>query len=315
MISIGEQILEKENKLANIAKLAAMREVYARGKDWILVYTILALIGVLILAPCGFILKRLYAIDISWLVALYGITLFALDTFIIKRQIKLLKTKAASIQEQFDCEVLIMGWNKMLFSKKPEDTDVPKYSEFRIKRMKGKKKLDKFKNWYKEPIKKVAGNSAKLICQRSNIAYDMEVRNSFLKSVLIVSWGIFILLAVLAFLMELSIGSFIINAVSPFLPIFSITTKWHYEQKDTIQTLKDIKNVVENEWDFVISTVTEPDDTTIRQIQDRIHLHRKTSPLVPDIIYDMLRNKNEKYILHSVNEQVQEYLKSRGIEE
>lgn len=218
-----------------------------------------------------------------------------------------MKDKAAGIQELFDCEVLNIEWNKMLFTEKPENSDIHKYHKLREERNVN----DDFVNWYSEPIKEVPNNIAKIICQRENINYDIEVRKNLMNWVVIVSISILAVLILFSSISDFTFRTFVINGITPFLPIFSISIKWYFEQQNSIKTLKEIKSIIENIWVNALENNQEPTNIMVRQVQDRLYLHRREGALVPDYIYNKIRVNREQQMYFSVNASVLEYQKAR----
>jgi hypothetical protein len=305
--NIGIDILAKENLPQNIEKLSAMREIYARAKNIVLWQVILTVPTIIILAFLKLFCEWYFKINIEWFVSTYALILFFIDGLILNNLIKSMKENAAGVQELFDCEVLDIEWNKMLFTEKPENGDIHKYNKLRQERNIN----DNFPNWYPEPIKEVENNLAKIICQKSNITYDFEVRKTFNKWIITVAIVTFVLLFILTAIYDLSFRTFVTNVVTPFLPIFSIAIKWYFEQQNSIKTLKEIKSVIQTIWDNAIENKQIPNDIIVRQVQDRIHLHRKECALVPEIIYNRIKAKQEEQMYFDVDTSVIEYQKAR----
>jgi hypothetical protein len=319
----GSQILERENTSENITKLSAQREIYSRAKTlmgWQIILTVpiiimlsIAKIAIsyylstlpVINPPINPPINPFWKFDMEVFISTYALFLFFFDSLFLTNYFKESKEKAAGIQELFDCAVLEIEWNKMLFAEKPEPSIILKYHNLRKKRNKN----DNFSNWYEEPIKEIDNNIAKLICQRENIRYDNEVREK------LKWWGWFIPVVTLSVLIFLGIfstnplGLFIVNVITPFLPIFALSIKWYIEQNNAIKTIKEIKTIIQTLWDNVLEKGEIPSDATIRQIQDRIHLHRREGGLVPDFIYNRIRTEQEEQMFFSIEHSVEEYRK------
>ncbi len=309
MNETGKQIVAAENLERNIQKLSAQRELYSRAKTTLGWQVFLAVPVTLILAVFNLYFEVQYQQNIEWVVAGYAVILFIIDSFFLDRSISLKKEKAAKIQEQFDCEVLQIKWNKYLIDEKPDSEDIIKFHNLRVKR----KKVDKFKNWYSEKISVIQNNVAKLICQRSNVMYDFALRRKFL--VWIISIGVIslIILSVIALMKDLSFRSYLVNAITPFLPLFTLATKLYQENKRSIENLISAKATIQQVWSEVIEDINNEDisELAIRGIQDRIFLNRKDNALIPDFIYNKLRKGLEEQMYFSVDELILEYNNSK----
>lgn len=305
--SVGIDILAKENLPENIEKLSAQREIYTRAKEILLWQIVLTVPIIIILAFTKLFCEWYFKVNIEWIVSTYALILFFIDSIILNNLIKSMKDKAAGIQELFDCEVLNIEWNKMLFTEKPENSDIYKYHRLRKERNIN----DDFVNWYSEPIKEVPNNIAKIICQRENINYDIEVRKNLMNWVVIVSISILAVLILFSSISDFTFRTFVISGITPFLPVFGISIKWYFEEQNSIKTLKEIKSIIESVWANALENNQEPTNIMIRQIQDRLHLHRREGALVPDYIYNKIRVNREQQMYFSVNASVSEYQKAR----
>jgi hypothetical protein len=308
MNEIGKIIVETENQKRNLEKLAAQRELYSRAKTTFGWQIFLAVPVTLALALANLYLERELDVNIEWAVAGYAVLLLMMDSLFLNKVIASRKEKAAKIQELFDCEVLRIKWNKYLISEKPDHEDIVKYYNLRIKRT----KKGQFENWYAEGIQKIETNVAKLICQRSNILYDFALREKFL--IWIVSIGVLVLIALsaLALVKDLSFRSYVINALTPFLPVFALALKLHHENRQSIQNLLSAKATIQQVWSEVLESPgkDEVDELAIRGIQDRIYFNRKDNALIPDFIYNSLRKNLEEQMYFSVDELILEYEKA-----
>lgn len=303
MNSVGQQIVEKENHPKNIERLAAQKEIYFRAKRLFFWQLVLTVFMTVFLTFLGLALSS-FGYNIDWFRGAYGIVVALIDLFLLTPFINQLRQKAASIQELFDCDVLGLNWNKILVGDKPMNEDIKKYSDKHLRRVKS---FDKLKTWYAGTIKEVDGDNAKIICQRSNFSYDYSIRKSFLFWVVGISIIIFILLAVIALINDLGLRSFVLTVILPFLPVLTLSIKLYNEHSTSIKNLESLKSHLTGFWSDVLNgTATNP-ETSLRQIQDKIYLNRKSNPLIPEGIYDRLRPELEQQMYYCVDELIEEY--------
>lgn len=306
MNKTGQNIVERENLPRNIQRLAAQKELYFRAKQLFFLQLILTIFVTILLTFVSFILSYFdYTID--WFRSFYGIAVTLADLFLINKFINKFRQKAASIQEVFDCDVLDLERNKILVTEEPISEEIKKYSDKHLKRVKN---FDKLKNWYAETIRSVDGNAAKIICQRSNFSYDYAIRNSFLYWVVGISLTILVLLILIAVIRDFSLRSFLLTVILPFMPVLTLSVKLFNDHNSSIKNLESLKSNLKTIWSDVLNkTVTNP-EKTIRQIQDKIYLNRKSNPLIPEKIYDYLRPQLEEQMYYCVDELVDEYKES-----
>jgi len=112
-------------------------------------------------------------------------------------------------------------------------------------------------------------------------------------------------LFVISGIFGLTITSFITNVFFPSLPVFVLAYKQIANNKDAIENLNDLKNLIERELRTVKITDCI-DNYLIRQIQDKIYLKRINSPLVPEWAYNLLRQNLEDEMHFSVSENIRE---------
>lgn len=312
-MNIGENIVNKENTKDNIDKIAAQRELYSHAKT-IFYWQVVLAVPIVVLLSFGNAVTVKHFSDYSenlkwlsenleWIIGGYSVTIFLLELFFFNKRIGRLVEKAAKVQEVFDCNVFNISWNEFLVGEKPDKEDIYRYATS----YSSKNKTDNLENWYSEDVKDIADNNAKLICQRSNVMYDNELRTSFTNNTNIITVVLFIILTILTLVNDISFRSFIVNGIIPFLPIVALAFKINEDNKRNIENLKEIKGIISTEWNQVIKDNYIISDETIRGIQDKIYLNRKESALIPDYIYNRLRQGLEEQMNYSVKELVKEY--------
>jgi hypothetical protein len=90
-----------------------------------------------------------------------------------------------------------------------------------------------------------------------------------------------------------SIQAMLTQVMAPFLPMFTLTFKLRHDHGKSIKNLTELKQNL----DKLAAAEQEgktPSMDTLRQVQDRIFINRKDSPLIPEQFYDWLRNRLEQ---------------------
>ena len=303
MNSTGQNIVARENLPKNIERLAAQREIYYRAKQLFGLQLFLTIIVTLFLTIVGLVFSY-FGLNIDWLRGIYGVLITFADLFLINTLNKL-RQKAAAIQESFDCDVLNLEWNKVIVGDEPLIEDVKKYSAKHLSRVKS---FDELKNWYAETIAAVDGTAAKIICQRSNFSYDYAIRSNFLFAIAGGALTILILLISFALFENLTLRSFFLTVILPFMPVLTLSAKLYNDHNSSIKNLESLKSNLNTLWSSVLSGAAANSDATIRQIQDKIFLNRKSNPLIPELIYNRLRPKLEAEMYYGVDELVEKYV-------
>ncbi|SMD45823.1 hypothetical protein SAMN00777080_4494 [Aquiflexum balticum DSM 16537] len=302
MSEIGKHIIQEQDSEPSIKYLAAQKQLYINGKTTFAFQVLIAVpIPILISIVTPLLGKEEQRI--VWIFVLYSIIATFLEFFCEDRAMKL-KKLAASIQEKFDTSVLLIDWNKTLISSKPDDGIILRFYNKYIK----KNKLDKLYGWYSNEVLPVNTNIATLLCQRTNCSYDFTLRQRYTNTILLLAAATFLILLIIAGQNGLTVPNFISTVLFPSLPVFVLAYKQISTNKEAIENLKELKDLIEGRLETVrINDQVEPH--LIRQIQDKIYLKRINSPLLPEWAYNFLKQNLEDEMHFSVKEKVKELTK------
>lgn len=114
--------------------------------------------------------------DAFWLLGVVSVLIFLIDQFILEPIKQKQKKKAASIQREFDCDVLLISWNNI---------ELPRHLPREAILTNAKKYLEKFDSkglldWYLcSEDNQIPLSAARTICQRSNVMWDAKLRDGF----------------------------------------------------------------------------------------------------------------------------------------
>lgn len=302
MSEVGKHIIQEQDSDSSIRYLAAQKQLYINGKSTFAFQVIIAVPIPILISIVTPLLDK-YEQGVVWFFVVYSIIVTFLEFYCEDRAMKM-KKLAASIQEKFDTNVLLIGWNKTLLPNKPEDGIVLRFYNKHIK----KHKVDQLYGWYSNEILPVKTNIATLLCQRSNCSYDFTLRNRYTKTILLLAASTIIILLLAAGQNGITVQTFISSVIFPSLPVFVLAYKQISSNKDAIENLKELKDLIENELENIkINDII--DKQLIRQIQDKIYLKRINSPLLPEWAYNLLRQNLEDEMHFSAKETVSELLK------
>lgn len=308
MDNIGRSIVEKENLPKNIERLAAQKELYVQAKRLFLLQFIVTVLITVLLTIIGLVLAYFGSTsDWNWVRGAYGILAAFVDLFLFNHFINQFRQRAAAVQEVFDCDVLDVEWNKVCAGEKPLPEEIKKYADKHLQRVKG---YDKLKTWYAETIKQVDGIAAKVICQRSNFSYDHSIRRSFQFWVSGISILIIVISILITLVLNVSSRTLIAFSLLPVLPILTFLGKLTKEHSASLKNLESLRSNITSLWTGILDGSAKNVETTLRRIQDKIYLNRKSSPLIPEWFYDWQRPKLEQQMYYSVEELVGQYKKA-----
>jgi len=299
----------EQNKPERIELLRAQRLFYARAKLYQNSFAMCALflpaIGVIFGASSPAIRPFL---------GLGSILVLLLEVGIISRKQREDCKRGAKVQEQFDTEVLKLDWNRLVAGGKVDAEDVRAITSSPLPDSEHKRLL----NWYEPIVATLPLAVGRLICQRTNVAYDMLVRKTY-AAILLTSAIVLIVLSTLAGLYQgLKVNELVLTLYLPALPFAAFVLREHRKQGDTVETLTSLKSEVEKLWEKALSGASFGELTSgSRALQDAIYRHRASNPLVFDWLYNWLRTRNEDLTRHATEKLVleaQQQLKSEGLQ-
>lgn len=275
-------IVELENKQENIDKLKAANHLYS-----IVGYISIASFFLCVIVPISISILRNF-IDFQG-VALHliiGYSLIAVilgiifDVYAEKN-----KTLAAKIQQLFDCNILELEWNKYICGQKPSLEDINHNT--------GSLSNTPFINWYDRAISPLNKSVATIICFRTNLAYDMDLRAKFIKAIDVVAFIISMSIIIMGFLQNEGIRDIVVFVIVPIIPMI----KWFVSIRK--HNITDIKrcNSLKERIDEKLENLSNGDEFyqkyELNQIQDGLFEHRKVAFKIPDFIYNYMRERLE----------------------
>ncbi len=289
-------IATRQNLEVNITRLAAQRRLYSVVKILFYSRTVIA-VALAVLGPLVGAAKP----ELKTAIAALALCFVLIDLFLENGESSR-RTKAAKIQEMFDCDVLEIPWNEIAAGKKVDAEDVRAASK-KIKNL-AAQKLD---DWYPPETSKIDITIARIICQRANVSWDTKLRRFFAHGYVI---ALVILIGIsLKLNWDQKLSDFILN-ISPVIPLLKILIQQMVSQYRTAGNTDNIKTQA----DALIADAecsVDPLELTMRSrsLQDEIYRHRKSAQPIPDVVYWIFRNAFEDEMGYSASNKVAEILK------
>lgn len=292
------QISIEQNRPERLELLRAQRLFYARAKLYHSLFTVLAL-----LLPAAGVFFAANLPEIRPFLGLGSILVLLLEVGIISRNQQEDCRRGAKIQEQFDTEVLNLEWNQLVAGKRVDAEEVRAIAMGPIPEGECKRLMD----WYEPVISRLSLELGRLICQRTNLAYDMRVRKKYAGILIWTAVLLFAGLALIGLWQGLTWRDLILTMGVPVLPLAAYVLREHRKQHDTIEMLTTLKSEQEKMWDRALAGASPAELTVMsRALQDAIYRHRASNPLVFDWLYNWLRAREEGLTRHAVEKLVEE---------
>lgn len=288
----------EQNRPERLELLRAQRLFYARAK---LYQSSLAFIALLL--PAAGVLFGASVPAIRPFLGFGSILILLLDVGVISRKQREDCRRGAKVQEQFDTEVLKLEWNRLVAGSR---VDAEEVRDITASPMTDAEKT-RLENWYEPVFSRLPLPLGRLLCQRTNVAYDMRVRKTYSGILLAAVVLLVVALTGVGLHQDLKVNELILTMYLPTLPLAAFVLREHRKQGDTIETLTTIKAEVEKAWDKALGGTSAAELTiTARALQDAIYRHRTSNPLVFDWLYNRLRKRSEDVTRHAAEKFVAE---------
>lgn len=237
----------------------------------------------------------------TWFAALALLVLLA-DPLWLDRQYKALLKRAARICEQFDCVVLDLKWNPFLVGEPLDVEDIHRAAKkFGLRH--GDEELA---DWYPVAAGEAPLYLARLICQRTNLRYDSQLRRSYSGLLAGLAAAVVVLVGAIGLAQNLAFSQWVLTLAS-LSPLLSWSIREYYRQRDTADQLEELMKSAKKLWERSLAGhCSEPECTLrAREFQDAIYSRRVTSPLIVPLIYRFAR----PYLEDEMNEAASDFLK------
>lgn len=285
-------IAQKQNQLIYYKFLKAQRITYRRAK-FIRFSKYSLTILLVVSAPFVFIYFSNKIITIGIIGAVWTLISFLIgyiENWLIKR--------AATIQEIFDTELYEIGWNKISFGQKIVPHEYinglsDKYSEQELE--------NEFKDWY-EGIENIQKPLSILLCQRQNIVWDYKLRDIY--SYIVIAFLIInflIGLFIFAFSGE-TLLNYLLGLILPSLSANILGIEEVVGHLKMSKRKKELEKQITSMLDKRRIDIGMLSDKKIREIQNVIFGERLKAPLIPDFVYNLLKNKYSNNSIASIKD-------------
>lgn len=203
---------------------------------------------------------------------------------------------AVRIQEQFDTEVFGLPWNSFLAGAKVDPESIRAVT---LQPITPAEKV-KLEGWYERCVGKIPLPLARIVCQRTNITYDMRVRKRYSMGCLLLAGTMLVYFLARGIYDGLTLASLLLNIFVPFLPLGAFVLREHRKQADTIESLSTLRSETDKLWAKALKSPASPElDQDARNLQDAIYRNRTSNPLVYDWVYWLSRRLNEDLARHA----------------
>ena len=278
-------ILVNQNKPENILRLAAQRQLYKEAKWFFKMQIFLTVPITIVLSLLRLIPESVFGFSLVSVTAFLSVVVALGDLIVDFFYVSDLKTKAAKVQEDFDCSVYEMPRNEVFCKKNIPAESVKKFSRKYVPNPKSP-----LEDWYPVEIRNYPKEKAIFVCQKTNLHYDRTLRSKFIRDSLLVATSILALIVTCALIVNPSTAGFFTLFIAPALPILVLALKILFSHLKAIRASNELHEII-NSLNEKNSGITMNE---LRDVQNRIFCIRKDGPLVPEEFYNKKRKKLEE---------------------
>ncbi|MFD7487769.1 S-4TM family putative pore-forming effector [Streptomyces mirabilis] len=198
-------------------------------------------------------------------------------------------TEGATIQEHFDTHLYEMEWKSGRSKVEPE--------RIHILSLRFRGSEEKLRDWYPD-VSGLLTPFGVLICQRSNVAWDIQLRRRWKAAVefFLLAWclaGITVGIA-----QELTVLEMILRWFAPSSGLILLAWETVRTQQSIISERSELCSRISAELDWIApsigKTATNRLRSTCREIQDGIYATRTQTAAVPKFFYDHFRANDQE---------------------
>lgn len=297
-------IPQEQNTQRSLDLLAAQCQLYSDAKN-------LQMVSVIMSIPVVITWSLLVALfpPLAVYPALWGIIATLLELLVFSRLQKNTQEKAAKIQQIFDCEVLQFNWPSLNCGVRIEPETIIDASNRHKRKIRN---IINLPDWYPISVGKLPIHQARIICQRSNVWWDAQLRRRYSKWIVSILFSLTVIVLLIGLIGGLTLEKFLLAVLAPLTPAFVFGLRQYTEHNEAAARLDRLRENAEALVQEVINGRYTPQDLERESysLQTQIYDNRRRSPLILDRLYLRLRSEDEEKMNKGAESLVQELIQS-----
>lgn len=293
-----------QNEPAQIRLRKAIRATFDRARAVVVLQALLAVVAPIV----GAVVTLFWPEARPWVAAI-AMLIILLDALRLDRWQKKLLKLGARLSEAFDCRVLDLPWDGFTAGAEPDPEDIRR-AEARYER-RGLRAV--LADWYPRSVGEAPPHLARLMCQRTNLHYDSNLRRSYASVLRWIAVIVPIGLAVATGLVTNEITDFFF-LLSTVTPLIAWCLREAYRQQDTADFLETLMTQARRLWADALADRCGADHCAARarEFQSAIFARRATAtPILPGV-YANRRAGLEDEMYAAAADFLAEYQQTKG---
>lgn len=261
-------------------------------------------VGTAILIPLiNFFYPQFQAVGL-WISVVVIVMEFAFE-FIVKHY----QTLGAKIQELYDTELFQIPWNKIKAGSEPiTERIVALTNRFKALHANDQQRMVRLRDWYPPSAGELPISLGRLVCQRSSMVWDSNLRGTYclcylgLAVLMLIGAGTYIVS------LNLSAEDAMKSVVAPLAAATIKIMRGFFKHRDSAATSEKAWQSLTNTWQQAMKGTLSDDelDRDARFLQNELLERRLNSARIPDWFYRYHRSNYETQMLAAAEEMVNE---------
>lgn len=283
-----KDILKEQNTERSLTLLVAQRVLYSRSK-YLRQIELLFLLLSAVVSVFSIIPFEYFEVIPDYYFSIFA-SLLLIISFFIGYCSNINQTKAANIQEQFDCALFELEYETIISSE-----EVIRVAENALAKDVGLK--EQVRNWYSDAISKFDFPYSALACQQQNIGWNISLSKRYFK---------FLLYITLLELVLTIVFGFSWNSIKSFLNLENLYNFFVFAisfLKSSVIVLINLRKSIKEKEEFlnrrmnVFQDINNNEVSEMKHIlkstQEKIYEFRKNHRPIPDYFYKFYKYKEE----------------------
>jgi hypothetical protein len=300
----GNDIPRLQNEPGQIRLRKAIRATFDLARGVVVLQAALA-----VAAPVAGAVVTLFVPEARPWVAAIAMLIILLDAAGLDRWQKKLLRLGARFGEAFDYRVLELPWDGFTAGQEPEPEELRR-AEARYERRGLKAALT---DWYPVSVGGAPLHLARLMCQRTNLHYDSNLRRSYASVLRQTAVAVPVLLVLATAVVTNRITDFLL-LLATVTPLIAWCVREAFRQQDTADVLEDLMTQARGLWSDALADRCGDDhcNARAREFQSAIFVRRATAtPILPGV-YASRRAGLEDEMYAAAADFLAEYERAKG---
>lgn len=268
-------------------------------------------VGTAIFVP---VVNGIFPDAMPWGALVAAVVLIA-DVVFLEPSIRHYQELGAKVHEVFDTELFELPWNAVKAGQQPDHETIARLTaDFMARHTKNQKRLGRMKDWYPSACGALPIEYGRLICQRSSMWWDADLRRQYCYCYIVLIFGMAVVSTTYGLFMGWTLAQFLMSAVAPLVPAAVKIWRSYVKQTESASSSDRARQTLQSTWAQAMNNnpSSEVLQAHSRHLQDELFDRRKNSSRIPDWFYVLKREQFEHQMNFGAEQMVKEAQEKRA---